>query len=175
MAECYGAKPTGNFRCILFTAFLALAYWFLPRKNKGVMVMALAVLCMALMVFYDWYFECKPAGIAVRLLFPALVGLGYWFLPQKNKWILLALLFFPYLVLAWYDHLHRCRRTMRPTYLSLFYAWAKPRESRQIQQYKNWCPKIKRQVMIVDIVILILVLVAAPFYIMWKPKRPKTW
>lgn len=170
MTKCYNAKPTGNFRCIFFTIFLALTYWFAPRTNKCVVASLLGALCAVLMVLYDKYFQCTPAGIAARVLFPLTVVLGYWFLPQKNKWILLALLFFPYLVLAWYDHLHNCRRTMRPTYLSLFYAWAKPKESRQIQQYKNWCPKIKRQVMIVDVVILVCILIAAPFFIKWKPK-----
>ena len=92
--ECYNVKPVVNWKCIWFTL--------------------------------------------------ALAG-GYWFLPKKNKWILLALLYFPYIVLAFYDHHYDCKRNMGPTYLAMFYHWAKPQDSKQIKDYKNWCPDIKSQ------------------------------
>ena len=41
-----------------------------------------------------------------------------------------------------------------------FYAWAKPPESEQMQQYKNWSPEIKEKVLAVDAVILLLLLAA---------------
>ena len=85
--ECYNVKPVVNWKCIWFTL--------------------------------------------------ALAG-GYWFLPKKNKWILLALLYFPYIVLAFYDHHYDCKRNMGPTYLAMFYHWAKPQDSKQIKDYKKF-------------------------------------
>jgi len=99
----------------------------------------------------------------------ALAG-GYWFLPPKNKWVLLALLYFPYLVLAIYDHHYGCiRNNLSPTYLALFYSWAKPQDSQQIKVYKNWCPDIKNKVFIVDMVVLAIIVALAPAFLSWKP------
>jgi len=98
----------------------------------------------------------------------ALAG-GYWFIPPKNKWVLVALLYFPYLVLAWYDHWYACERVLGPSYLALFYAWAKPKSSDQIQRYKNWCPDLRRRVLIVDMIILLLALTLLPSFLAWDP------
>ncbi len=117
--SCYNADPTWNLKCIVFTLVLA--------------------------------------------------G-GYWFLPKRNKWILLGLLYFPYIVLAWYDYYYICERNMGPTYLSLFYWWAKPPESKQIIDYKNWCPDKKNWVFFVDIIILMIAIAISPFFINWKVK-----
>lgn len=94
---------------------------------------------------------------------------GYWWLPKRNKWVLLALLYFPYLALAWYDYWYVCERNMGPTYLSLFYWWGKPPNSKQIKQYKDWHPAIKKKVYIVDGVILVLTLMLLPRFLRWKP------
>jgi hypothetical protein len=64
---------------------------------------------------------------------------GYWYLPSRNKYVLAALAYFPYLALAWYDWIYACQHG--PTYLAHFYSWAKPQGSRQIQIYKNWAPE----------------------------------
>lgn len=98
----------------------------------------------------------------------ALAG-GYWYLPPKNKWVLLGLLYFPYIVLAWYDHWYQCQRNLGPTYLALFYWWAKPKDSDQIQKYKNWCPDIKNKVLKIDLVILALGVMILPWFLAWKP------
>lgn len=116
------------------------------------------------------YYEGEPAVNWKCIFFTLILASGYWFLPKRNKWILLALLYFPYLALAWYDYYYVCERNMGPTYLSLFYWWGKPQESEQIKQYKNWDPKIKNKVFIVDIVILIGLLILLPFFLKWNPK-----
>jgi len=99
----------------------------------------------------------------------ALAG-GYWFLPQRNKWVLLSLLYFPYILMAWYDHLYQCKRNLGPTYLAMFYWWAKPHDSEQIKAYKNWCPDIKNRVFMVDLVILGIGALALPWFLAWKPQ-----
>jgi len=117
------------------------------------------------------YDETPPAANIKCIIFTLILALGYWFLPSKNKWVLLLLLYIPYLALAWYDFIYNCEHNMGPTYLALYYAWAKPKDSKQIQTYNNWHPKYKKQILIVDIVILVALLAIAPSFLRWKPKK----
>lgn len=111
-----------------------------------------------------------PATNVKCIIFTLFVVTIYWVLP-KNKWILLFLLWFPYLMMAWYDFIYDAQRNFGPTYLMHFYEWAKPKDSRQVQIYQNWCPKWKNQVFYVDIVILVLfILFMKYFFIPWNPK-----
>ena len=105
------------------------------------------------------------------IYFTLLLSTGYWYLPPRNKWILLAMLYFPYIALAYYDHWYRCQRNMGPTYLALFYHWAKPQDSEQIKVYKNWCPKIKNKVLAIDCLILVIVALLFPFFLRWNKKN----
>lgn len=100
---------------------------------------------------------CEEPSLNLKcIVFSVILALFYWFAPKKNKWILLATLYFPYLIMAYYDHYYDCRRfPLRPTYLSLFYAPFKPKDSQQIKEFNNWCSKIKIRVLIVDIIVLI--------------------
>lgn len=116
------------------------------------------------------YYTKEPVWNLKCIVFTILLSAGYWFLPRRNKWILLALLYFPYLVLAWYDYMYVCERNMGPTYLSLFYWWGKPSESKQISDYENWDPKIKNKVLKVDIVILLIGLFVFYYFLKWNPK-----
>jgi len=116
--------------------------------------------------------KCDDTPPAVNLkciVFTLILSTFYWYLPPRNKWVLLCLLYFPYLALAWYDHLYGCARNMGPTYLALFYWWGKPQDSKQIQTYKNWCPKWKNRILIVDLVVLCILLLFVPFFLAWKP------
>ena len=94
---------------------------------------------------------------------------GYWFLPHRNKWVLLVLLYVPYVALAYYDHWFLCERNLGPTYLAMFYHWIKPQDSEQIIKYKNWCPEIKNKVLFIDTVIVLGGLAALPSFLKWKP------
>ena len=166
----YSKEPVFNLKCIVFTILLAVGYWFLPRRNKWVLLM-LALIPYFIISFYDKYYVCheKRFFIAKIVAFTAFLMVGYWYLPHHNKWVLLALLYFPYLVLAWYDYYFVCERNMGPTYLSLFYWWAKPKESQQIKDYNNWDPVIKRKVLMVDMFILVVAVLCVPSFLKWKP------
>ena len=170
---CYDGNPSANLRCIVFTLIVALGYWFLPKKNKGVMI-GLGIFAVLSLLLYDSLFKCS-ANIALVIgkyvVYVALLCSLYWCLPKKNKWILLLCLFVPYILLAWHDYLYNCKRTMGPTYLSWFYAWAKPPESKQIKDYKNLCPRVRTKINTVNLIVLITIIVAAPFFILWKPKK----
>ena len=93
---------------------------------------------------------------------------GYWFAPQKNKWILLGILYFTYLLIAWYDY-YLCDRVLTPTYLRHFYEWAKPSGSTQTKLYNNLCPDAEKQIIIVDVIIGIFAILLIPIFLKWKP------
>lgn len=116
------------------------------------------------------YVTDQPTWNLKCIVLTLLLAGGYWYLPKRNKWILLALLFFPYLALAWYDYWYACERNMGPTYLSLFYKWFKPQDSDQIRAYENWDPEIKRKVWAVDLVLAVVLIALAPWFWHWKPK-----
>lgn len=112
----------------------------------------------------------QPALNLKCIVFTIVLSVGYWFLPSRNKYVLAALAYFPYLALAWYDYMYACKHNFGPTYLAKFYSWAKPQSSRQIQIYKNWAPEIKRKVDTVDILVLIGLLVLLPLFLSWHPE-----
>lgn len=112
-----------------------------------------------------------PALNLKCIVFTLLLASGYWYLPSRNKYVLAALAYFPYLALAWYDWIYACQHNFGPTYLAHFYSWAKPQGSRQIKIYKNWAPEIKQKVQFVDISIAVLLLLLLPGFIAWKPEK----
>ena len=92
----------------------------------------------------------------------------YWFAPSKNKWILLAILYLTYLALAWYDHLFGCREnSLRPTFLYSFYGFLKPKSYQD--EYTAWKASTKSLVATVDAVIALLLLLALPWFLSWRP------
>ena len=44
-----------------------------------------------------------------------IVALNYWYLPARNPYVLAAMLYMPYLALAWYDYYYSCDTRMDPT------------------------------------------------------------
>lgn len=56
---------------------------------------------------FAWNLKCIVATL--------IIAGGYWFLPKKNIWILIFLLWFPYVALAWYDYSYDCLDKMKPT------------------------------------------------------------
>lgn len=97
------------------------------------------------------------------------LALGYWFAPPKNKWVLLGILFFTYLAIAWYDE-YLCSKPLGPTYLKWYYDWGKPPKSFQSKAYDNLCPELERNILTVDIMVLIIILLLTPAFLRWDPK-----
>lgn len=61
-------------------------------------------------------FPGKPFAYNVKCIVGTLViAAGYWFLPPKNLWVLLLLLWLPYVAMAWYDYAYDCKDKMQPT------------------------------------------------------------
>lgn len=61
-------------------------------------------------------FESQPFAWNVKcVVFTSIIAGGYWYLPPKNKYILLFLLWLPYVAMAWYDYAYDCKDKMQPT------------------------------------------------------------
>ena len=61
-------------------------------------------------------FPGKPFAYNLKCIVGTLlIAGGYWFLPPKNVWVLIFLLWLPYVLMAWYDYLYDCRDKMKPT------------------------------------------------------------
>jgi hypothetical protein len=107
-------------------------------------------------------------GNAKCVIITICLALGYWFAPQKNKWVLIGILYFTYIAIAWYDA-YLCERTLTPSYLRHFYDWAKPRNTHQHEQYKNLCASAKRKILVADIAIALVSVLMFPKFLCWKP------
>lgn len=114
-------------------------------------------------------YEGPLTGNLKCVLISLLLASMYWFAPPKNKWILISILYFTYLAIAWYDA-YLCDRQLTPSYLRHFYDWAKPRNTLQNKQYNNLCPSAERKIVIVDIIVLICILAFIPTFVAWKPQ-----
>lgn len=98
-----------------------------------------------------------------------LAGL-YWYLPYRNKYVLLFILYITYLFIAYYDYFYDCRRgQFGPTFLRTYYEWAKPKHSKQNIIYSNLCPENEQLILFVDIVVFIIILLLTPHFLRWKP------
>lgn len=56
---------------------------------------------------FSWNIKC--------IIFTIIIAGGYWLLPHKNMYVLIFLLWIPYLALAWYDYYYDCQDKMKPT------------------------------------------------------------
>jgi hypothetical protein len=56
---------------------------------------------------FAWNIKC--------IIFTIIVAAGYWYLPYRNIYVLLFLLWSPYVALAWYDYSYNCEDKMMPT------------------------------------------------------------
>ncbi len=95
---------------------------------------------------------------------------GYWFAPPRNKWILIGILYFTYLAIAYYDHWYDCRNNQfGPTYLRHFYEIFKPYDSVQREKYRNLCPETAKKILYIDIAVLIAIIALLPKFLAWNP------
>ena len=61
-------------------------------------------------------FPGQPLAFNIKcVIFSLLLASGYWYLPHKNVAVLAALLYFPYLAMAWYDYIYECKYKLHPT------------------------------------------------------------
>jgi len=56
--KCYDGNLTANAKCIVITVFAAMAYWFLPKHNKFILL-AIIYLTYLFIAWYDWIYDAK--------------------------------------------------------------------------------------------------------------------
>lgn len=93
-------------------------------------------------------FPGQPLALNIKcVIFTLLIAGGYWYLPSKNIPVLIALLYFPYLALAWYDYIYKCEYKLQPT-LFPFGRWLylpfKPQEYKDA--YENLSDESKEKI-----------------------------
>jgi hypothetical protein len=65
-------------------------------------------------------FPEKPFAFNAKCIVgTAVIAGGYWWLPPKSAWVLILLLWLPYVAMAWYDYLYDCKEKMQPTLFPL--------------------------------------------------------
>lgn len=61
-------------------------------------------------------FPGQPLSLNPKcIIFSLILAGGYWLLPHKSIPVLIALLYFPYLAMAWYDYTYNCSNRLNPT------------------------------------------------------------
>ena len=174
--DSYDATPPSvNVKCIVFSIIRVALYLVLPRNNRALLLLFIGTIVSVLL--YDTYYACD-SELTGRILRPLIAGilmaLLFSTVPSGNKLILLAVMYFPYLIMAIYDYHFNCTRNqLGPTFLALFYSWAKPAYSTQIEIYKNWHPHWKDMIAKFDTTVLIIILVLLPFYFNKNFKLPQ--
>lgn len=61
-------------------------------------------------------FPDRPFSLNIKcIIFTIIIALGYWYLPYKNVYVLIFLLWLPYIALSWYDYAYDCEDKIQPT------------------------------------------------------------
>ena len=69
----------------------------------------------------------RPFALNTKcLVVSGVLGAGYWFLPQKNWFVLGGVVVGSYIGLAWYDELYDCSDRLKVGALTPLTSWAKP-------------------------------------------------
>ncbi len=113
--------------------------------------------------------ETPPAVNAKCIVLTLLLAGGYWLLPSRNKWVMLALLYSTYAFIADADALSDCKLALGPSALEPLYRWTKPQNTRQFEIYRKWDPKIKRPLQLVNYAVLLGLLALVPLFLSWNP------
>lgn len=84
-------------------------------------------------------FPGHPFALNIKcIVFTIALAAGYWFLPPKNLYILIFLIWFPYIALAWYDYSYDCRDKLKPTLVPFGrYIWLPFKPPGYKQEFEN--------------------------------------
>ena len=119
----FNSEPLSlNPKCIIITLLIALAYWFLLGKKEGrnwKNSLLLFVVTTIFFLIYDGMYMCSPtliyANIAKAMVFALIITLIAYVLPYRSIFVLLLLLYLPYLLNTWYDFFFDCSSKLQPT------------------------------------------------------------
>ena len=156
-----------NIKCVIYTIYIALLYWLLPRKP---FFLFLSTLINYFMInWYNYSYLCEYNNIFFNIFYAILVTLLLIYLPIKNKVIMGFSLYFPYFILAWYDYFANCSFRMNPTLFPFgryIFLPMKP-ESYQ-RRYDTLDPIVKKNIANFDKYIFVTILVGFVFLFLYK-------
>jgi len=138
-----------NIKCILFSIYIALIYWFLPRTTSPLLLITL--LNYGIVNWYNHMYECKVNNLVYTAMYVLSTTGLLMYLPRKNKVVLAFSLYFPYFILAWYDYFAQCSFRMNPTIFPFgrfIYLPMKPPPYKQ--RYDTLDPMVKQNIAHVD-------------------------
>jgi len=150
-----------NIKCVIYSFYVALTYWFVPKRRYDVLLLVNVLLAS----WYNAHYECERNVWYLNAAIAVLQTSALYALPTKNKYTLVAVLYLPYLILAWYDYLMRCRFRMNPTvfpYGRWIYLPFKPPTYKK--KYENIDPVVLKNIKNVDKYATILILAGMTFY-----------
>lgn len=105
-------------------------------------------------------FPGQPLALNPKcIVFSLLLAGGYWYLPQKSIPVLIAILYFPYLALAWYDYFYQCKYKLQPTIFPFgrwLYLPFKPKDYKQA--YEDLSPEAKEAIVKWDRFFILIVI-----------------
>lgn len=84
-------------------------------------------------------FPNQPFSLNIKcIIITIILALCYWYLPQKNIYVLFTILWITYILIAWYDYVYKCDYKLKPTLFPLgkyIYLPFKPPDYQR--EYKN--------------------------------------
>ena len=159
-----------NLKCILYSFFVGGTYWYgLGHTHTPLTTALWFTLNYQMIMWYSYSYECQQFSFWTPLMYASLMVILFKYLPPKNKYILIAALYFPYLMLAWYDYLANCRFRMNPTIFP-FGRWVylpfKPPPYQE--RYKELDPVVKYNIQSFDKYVAVTVVFGAIGYLIYK-------
>ena len=105
-----------NIKCVIFTFYIAISYWFFFKKNttlKGYLIFG--IMNFLLINWYNYNYQCYYNSFWLNSALGIGISSNFYYLPKKDKVVLAFLLYIPYFLLAWYDYFANCKFRMNPT------------------------------------------------------------
>ena len=159
-----------NIKCIIFTFYIALTYWFLFKNNTKNWVYSLFTIVNYFgMNWYNYSYQCSYNNFVMTGGLSILVSLVFYHLPKKNKVAMGFLLYLPYFILAWYDFLMNCKFRMQPTIFPFgrfIYLPVKPNPYKK--RYNELDPIIKKNIINFDKYLTVSLVLGGIIYLMTR-------
>ena len=159
ITPCLNLEP--NIKCIIYSLLVGILYWFTPRKQASI-AFFIFFIHVLVNVIYDGYYRCQENTtrytryIIIGLIFSIFI----YFTPRKNYFILGAALYFPYLIMAYYDFFFNCDyKRLQPSPLPfgrLIYVPFKPKDYKD--RAARLCPDGEKVWDFVDRVALFMII-----------------
>lgn len=150
-----------NIKCVVFSFYVALAYWLFPRNRPREFFLVNALLVH----WYNGTYECVHNSVPLNLAIALIASVAIWKIPAKNKYWLVVTLYLPYLIMAWYDYFLDCKFRMNPTVFPFgrwIYLPFKPPPYKE--KYRNLDEKVLKNIKAFDKYVFIIGMMVATLF-----------